>query len=112
MLLDTPGLRELGLWDDGTGLDLAFSDVVGAAESCRFSDCRHASEPGCAVRAAVADGTLHADRFDGWQKLEREERHRALEMDAVARRAEQRRWAAIGRAGAARSKMKRGEFGR
>jgi ribosome biogenesis GTPase len=111
LLLDTPGLRELGLWDDGTGLDLAFSDVATTAESCRFSDCRHASEPGCAVRAAVADGTLHADRFDGWQKLEREERHRALEMDAVARRAEQRRWAVIGKAGAARSKAKRGGFG-
>jgi ribosome biogenesis GTPase len=112
LLLDTPGLRELGLWDDGTGLDLAFADVATAAESCRFSDCRHDSEPGCSVRAAVADGTLHADRFEGWRKLEREERHRAIEMDAVARRAEQRRWAAIGKAGAARSKIKRGEWGR
>ena len=111
LLLDTPGLRELGLWDDGTGLDLAFSDVAATAESCRFSDCRHASEPGCAVQAAVADGTLHADRFDGWQKLEREERHRALEMDAVARRAEQRRWAVIGKAGAARANAKRGAWG-
>jgi ribosome biogenesis GTPase len=112
LLLDTPGLRELGLWDDGTGLDLAFADVAATAESCRFSDCRHETEPGCAVRAAVADGTLHADRFEGWRKLEREERHRALEMDAVARRAAQRRWAAIGKAGAARSKAKRGEWGR
>ena len=48
LLLDTPGLRELGLWDDGTGLDLAFADVAAAAESCRFSDCRHQTEPGCA----------------------------------------------------------------
>ena len=112
LLLDTPGLRELGLWDDGTGLDLAFADVAATAESCRFSDCRHASEPGCAVRIAVADGTLHTDRFDGWQKLAREERFRALEMDAVARRAERKRWAVIGKAGAARSKAKRGEWGR
>jgi ribosome biogenesis GTPase len=112
LLLDTPGLRELGLWDDGTGLDLAFTDVAAAAESCRFSDCRHESEPGCSVRAAVADGTLDKDRFEGWRKLEREERHRAIEMDALARRAEQRRWAAIGKAGAARSKAKRGEWGR
>ena len=112
LLLDTPGLRELGLWDDGTGLDLAFADVAAAAESCRFTDCRHQSEPGCAVRAAVADGALGADRFAGWQKLAREERFRALEMDAVARRAERKRWAAIGKAGAARSKAKRGEWGR
>jgi ribosome biogenesis GTPase len=112
LLLDTPGLRELGLWDDGTGLDLAFADVAAAAESCRFSDCRHQSEPGCAVRAAVAEGALGADRFAGWQKLAREERYRALEMDAGARRAEKRRWAAIGKAGAARSKAKRGEWGR
>ncbi len=111
LLLDTPGLRELGLWDDGTGLDLAFADVARTAEACRFTDCGHDSEPGCAVRAAVDDGTLHSDRFEGWRKLAREERFRALEMDAVARRAERKRWAVIGRAGAARSKAKRGEFG-
>lgn len=112
LLLDTPGLRELGLWDDGTGLDLAFADVAEAAESCRFSDCRHEREPGCGVLAAVEEGTLGADRFAGWQKLAREERYRALEMDAGARRAEKKRWAAIGKAGSARSKAKRGEWGR
>ena len=111
LLLDTPGLRELGLWDDGAGLDLAFADVARAAEACRFTDCGHETEPGCAVRAAVADGTLHADRFGGWQKLEREERFRAIEMDAVARRVERKRWAVIGKAGAARSKAKRGAWG-
>jgi ribosome biogenesis GTPase len=111
LLLDTPGLRELGLWDDGTGLDLAFADVARTAEACRFTDCGHDSEPGCAVRAAVDDGTLHSDRFEGWRKLAREERFRALEMDAVARRAERKRWAVIGKAGAARSRAKRGEFG-
>jgi ribosome biogenesis GTPase len=112
LLLDTPGLRELGLWDDGTGLDLAFADVAAVAEGCRFADCRHEREPGCAVRAAVEGGSLGADRFAGWRKLEREERHRALEMDAVARRAERKRWAIMGRDGAARAKAKRGERGR
>jgi len=112
LLLDTPGIRELGLWDDGAGLDLAFADVVAAAESCRFTDCRHEGEPGCAVRAALDDGSLSADRLEGWRKLVREERFRALEMDAVARRAERKRWAAIVREGAARSKAKRGEWGR
>ncbi|MFH0751698.1 MAG: GTPase RsgA, partial [Chloroflexota bacterium] len=109
--LDTPGLRELGLWDDGVGLDLAFADVTRAAAACRFTDCRHESEPGCAVRTALDDGSLGADRFEGWRKLAREERFRALEMDAVARRAERKRWAVIGKAGAARSKAKRGEWG-
>jgi ribosome biogenesis GTPase len=112
MLLDTPGLRELGLWDDGAGLELAFADVALAAMGCRFSDCRHEGEPGCGVRMAVDDGSLAADRFEGWLKLAREERFRALEMDAVARRAERKRWAVIGKAGAARSKAKRGEWGR
>ena len=112
LLLDTPGLRELGLWDNGAGLDLAFAEVSRAAEACRFTDCRHEGEPSCAVRAAVDDGSLGADRFEGWHKLAREERFRALEVDAVARRAERRRWAVIGKAGAARSKAKRGEWGR
>ena len=109
LLLDTPGLRELGLWDDGTGLDLAFADLVRVAGACRFTDCRHESEPGCAVRAALEDGTLGTGRFESWRKLAREERFRALEMDAVARRAERKRWAVIGKAGAARAKVKRGE---
>jgi ribosome biogenesis GTPase / thiamine phosphate phosphatase len=111
LLLDTPGLRELGLWDDGTGLDLAFADLVRVAEACRFGDCRHEGEPGCAVRAALHDGSLGADRFASWRKLAAEERYRALEMDAGAKRAERKRWAAIGKAGAARANAKRGMWG-
>ena len=112
LLLDTPGLRELGLWDDGHGLDLAFADVARAAEACRFTDCRHEGEPGCGVRRAVDEGSLGADRFASWRKLAREERFRALEMDAGAKRAERKRWAAIGKAGAARANAKRGAWGR
>jgi ribosome biogenesis GTPase len=112
LLLDTPGLRELGLWDDGSGLDLAFADVTRAAEACRFADCGHESEPGCGVRRALDEGSLGADRFASWRKLAREERFRALEMDAGAKRAERKRWAAIGKAGAARANAKRGGFGR
>ncbi len=112
MLLDTPGIRELALWDEGSGLAAAFSDVDAYATTCQFSDCAHEGEPGCAVRAAVAEGALAADRLAGWRRLEREERHRSLEMDAVARRAEARRWGRIVKAGAARAKAKRGELGR
>ena len=108
-LVDTPGLRELGLWGDEAGLTAAFADVEGLAEGCRFSDCAHEREPGCAVVAAVANGELAADRFTGWQKLRREERHVLLEQDALARREERRRWTVIGRAGAARAALKRGE---
>jgi ribosome biogenesis GTPase len=112
LLLDTPGIRELALWDDGAGLAAAFLDVETTAAGCRFSDCTHERQPGCAVEAAVVSGALPADRVASWQKLIREERHQAVERDALARRAERRRWTVIGRAGAARAKAKRGEFGR
>ncbi len=112
MLLDTPGIRELGLWDDGAGLAAAFSDVEATAARCRFTDCTHERQPGCAIEAAVLSGELTAERVAGWHKLLREERHQALERDVIARRAERKRWAVIGRAGAARAREKRGESGR
>ncbi len=110
-LIDTPGLRELGLWGDGGGLASAFADVEALAGDCRFADCAHEREPGCAVAAAVAAGDLRIDRFAGWRKLRREERHAVLQNDGLARREESRRWAIIGRAGAARAAAKRGEWG-
>jgi ribosome biogenesis GTPase len=109
LLLDTPGIRELALWDDGAGLAAAFLDVETTATRCRFSDCTHERQPGCAVESAVERGELAADRVAGWHKLVREERHQALERDVVALRAERKRWAVIGRAGAARAREKRGE---
>ena len=112
LLLDTPGIRELALWDDGAGLVAAFSDVEMTAARCRFTDCTHERQPGCAIESAVERGELAADRVAGWHKLILEERHQALERDAVARRAERKRWAVIGRNGAARAREKRGGFGR
>jgi len=109
-LIDAPGLRELGLWGDDGGLASAFADVEELAAGCRFSDCSHEREPGCAVAVAVSAGTLPAARLAGWLKLRREERHAALEQDAFARREERRRWAIIGRAGAARAAARRGEW--
>ncbi|HMI20381.1 MAG TPA: ribosome small subunit-dependent GTPase A [Sphingomonas sp.] len=72
-LLDTPGMRELQLTDAAAGISEVFDDFVLAAENCRFSNCGHGSEPGCAVQAAIADGTLTSVRFDRWRKLAAEE---------------------------------------
>lgn len=69
VLLDTPGLRALVPWDDGEGLARAFPDIEPLLGTCRFADCGHQSEPGCALRAAVAEGTVAAGRFEGWQRL-------------------------------------------
>jgi ribosome biogenesis GTPase len=68
-LIDTPGLRELGMWVDEEGIDAAFADVTDLAADCRFNDCAHVSEPGCAVLAAIAAGLLAADRLDSYRKL-------------------------------------------
>jgi ribosome biogenesis GTPase len=95
LLLDTPGIRALELWDDGTGLEAAFDDIAELAASCRFADCRHEHEPGCAVRGAVADGRLAAERLASHRKLEREVRSAAIRSDPVARTAERKRWRTI-----------------
>ena len=96
LLIDTPGLRELGVLD-GEGLSTAFDDIERTAADCRFGDCQHRSEPGCAVRAALAAGTLSRDRLDAYEKLQREAQRATLATDALARRAERRKWTAIHR---------------
>ncbi len=72
MIIDNPGMRELQLWADAGSLDQAFGDVEALAARCRFADCRHGSEPGCAVRAALEAGTLDPARWDSYLKLQRE----------------------------------------
>jgi ribosome biogenesis GTPase len=71
-VLDTPGIRGVGLLDTGQGLDRAFADVAELAAACRFGDCRHDAEPGCAIQAALADGSLSPRRLANWRKLRRE----------------------------------------
>jgi len=73
IVIDTPGMRELQLWDAGGGLDQAFADVESLAAACRFRDCSHGSEPGCAVLAAVERGELEAGRLDSYHRLRRED---------------------------------------
>jgi len=72
LLIDTPGLREIQLWDAGAGVDEAFSDIIELASGCRFRDCRHAAEPGCAVKAAVETGGLSEERWVSYLKLKKE----------------------------------------
>lgn len=81
ILIDTPGLRTLLLWDADEGLERAFEDVEGYAEQCRFHDCAHASEPGCAVTAAIAAGVLPQRRVDSHRKLQRELTFLAAKQD-------------------------------
>jgi ribosome biogenesis GTPase len=89
LVIDTPGLRELGLWTTDAGASAAFGDVEALAAGCRFDDCRHRTEPGCAVLAALEDGRLAADRLAAWEKLQRElawVQRRADPLAAAARR--------------------------
>jgi ribosome biogenesis GTPase / thiamine phosphate phosphatase len=85
LIIDTPGLRELQLWDSDTGLQEAFTDIEDLAAQCRFTDCAHQSEPGCAVQAAVSTGELAADRLDSFHRLRRELQHLDEKIDARAR---------------------------
>jgi ribosome biogenesis GTPase len=98
LILDTPGMRELGLWDGDAGLERSFADLEALAATCRFSDCGHAGEPGCAIAAAMHDGDLDSARFASWLKLQRETRHLERRTDALARAEERRKWKEIGKA--------------
>jgi len=105
LVIDTPGLRELQLWDVGTaGLDTTFADVEELAAGCRFADCSHDHEPGCAVRAAVDSGELPLDRFQSWRKLQRELRAMEMRHNVLLRKAETRKWKLRAREGRARAR--------
>jgi ribosome biogenesis GTPase len=95
LLIDTPGIRSLEVVGADEGLEDAFDEIVTLAAGCRFRDCRHRDEPGCAVRGAVAEGTLSADRLASHEKLERELAHARRREDPRAAAEERRRWKAI-----------------
>ena len=90
LLIDTPGMRELQLWADDSGLDKTFEEIDRLAARCRFPDCRHEREPDCAVRAAAEAGTLDVRRLDSYLKLRRELRHMELKRDVRTRRQEEK----------------------
>ncbi|MHB1626755.1 MAG: ribosome small subunit-dependent GTPase A [Bacilli bacterium] len=92
MIIDTPGMRELQLWDGADGMSQAFADVEDWARRCRFRDCGHDNESGCAVQAALADGDLDPERFANFRKLQRELAYLARKEDRHAQIAEQKKW--------------------
>ena len=98
MVIDTPGMRELQLWDASEGLHQAFEDIESLADRCAYRDCRHMSEPGCAVTAAVEEGALPGERYQSYMKLQKELRHLERKQDIRAQLAEKKRWKSIHRA--------------
>ncbi|MGH6956425.1 MAG: ribosome small subunit-dependent GTPase A [Caulobacteraceae bacterium] len=107
LVLDTPGMRELGLIDAEEGFSATFDDVEALAAACRFSDCGHTNEPGCAVREALQSGVLDPGRWRSFEKLRRELAHAARKEDPVAREAHRRHWIAVNKAARAHMKEKR-----
>lgn len=94
-IIDTPGMRELQLWAGEDSLDGVFQEISSLAERCRFSNCTHAGEPGCAVAAALQNGEIDSARWESFRKLGAELRHRRTAQDIPASLAEKRKWKAI-----------------
>jgi ribosome biogenesis GTPase len=92
LLIDTPGMRELQLWADEDVLDSTFAEIAELAAECRFSDCSHEHEPGCAVKSAIADGALPAERFASYRKLLREIRALEIRKDARLKSEARKEW--------------------
>jgi ribosome biogenesis GTPase len=105
MIIDTPGLREAQLWVGEDGLGNLFEDIEEIALQCRFTDCQHRSEPGCAIKAAIARGELDIARLESYHKLQRELRSVAARSDARIRIEERRKWKQIAMSNKVRTKL-------
>ena len=103
-LIDTPGMRELQLWDGAEGLESAFSEIAELAEGCRFRDCSHRKEPGCAVLAALESGGLDATRFESYRKQERELASLETRKDKRLASEQARRWKQVNKEARSRSR--------
>ncbi|GAA3787130.1 ribosome small subunit-dependent GTPase A [Streptomyces coacervatus] len=108
VLIDTPGLRGVGLWDAESGVGQVFSEIEELAQGCRFQDCAHEAEPGCAVRSAVESGELSVRRLESYRKLMRENQWIVAKTDARVRAELRREWKRKGAAGRAAMELKRG----
>ena len=98
IVIDTPGMRELQLWDSEEGLSRAFGDIETLAENCKFRDCGHNGEPGCAVKAAILEGQLGSERLENHRKLQAELRFQQRKADPALARQEKERWKKIHKA--------------
>lgn len=110
VLIDTPGLRGVGLWDAEVGVGQVFSEIEELAERCRFHDCAHESEPGCAVLAAIASGELAERRLESYRKLIRENQRIVAKTDARLRSEIRKEWKKRGAQGKAAMEAKRGRW--
>ncbi|MEU2559968.1 ribosome small subunit-dependent GTPase A [Streptomyces longispororuber] len=108
VLIDTPGLRGVGLYDAGSGVGQVFAEIEELAQGCRFHDCAHVAEPGCAVLAALEDGSLHERRLDSYRKLLRENQRIVAKTNARMRAEMRKEWKRRGAEGKAAMDLKRG----
>jgi len=107
LVLDTPGMRELQLWDGEGGLEIAFADIETVAAQCYFSDCRHQDEPRCAIREALAEGAIDAARYESYEKLKKELTYLARKQDIRSAIVEKKKWKTLSRMASQRAQMKR-----
>ncbi|HHI02105.1 MAG TPA: ribosome small subunit-dependent GTPase A [candidate division Zixibacteria bacterium] len=92
IVIDTPGIRELQIWTDEKGLEKTFGDIEQLAKECKFKDCSHETEPGCAIQKALKDGTLDKKRYQGYLKLQKELTHLKIRQDQKETRRVNREW--------------------
>jgi ribosome biogenesis GTPase len=107
LILDTPGMRELQLWEVEEGVGTTFEDIEDLAARCYFSDCGHDTEPRCAVQEALESGALDAGRFEHYRKMRRELNYLALRQDQFAQRVEKSRWKKLSKLAQEKSRAKR-----
>ena len=111
IIIDNPGMRELQLWDAGDGLLRQFADIEALGKQCKFSDCRHETEPGCAIKQALSDGTLSAVRLESYRKLQKEQLAIERKKNPALMAEERKKWKKIGRLGEVIRKSKeRGDY--
>jgi len=107
LVLDTPGMRELQLWDGDASLQLVFDDIEALAAECLFTDCRHQDEPQCAVREALIEGTIDSERYESYEKLQKELKYQARRKDKLSEIIEKKKWKKLSRLASERARLKR-----
>jgi ribosome biogenesis GTPase / thiamine phosphate phosphatase len=109
LVIDTPGMRELQLWDGDESLQLVFDEIEALAAQCFFGDCGHQDEPRCAIREALAAGTIDAARYESYEKLQKELQYQARRKDKLSEIVEKKKWKKLSRLASERARLKRGQ---